>query len=40
MKGIFVPIGDENDVTMQPEFYNGIYNYLKDIGIEELEISR
>lgn len=33
---IFVPTGDENDVTMQPEFYNGIYNYLKDIGIEEL----
>lgn len=33
---IFVPTGDENDVTMQPEFYNGIYNYFKDIGIEEL----
>jgi hypothetical protein len=37
---IFVPTGDENDVTMQPEFYNGIYNYLKDIGIEEFKISR
>lgn len=33
---IFVPKGDENDITMQPEFYTGIYNYLKDIGIEEL----
>ena len=33
---IFLPTGDENDVTMQPEFYNGIYNYFKDIGLEEL----
>ncbi len=33
---IFVPIGDEDDITMQPEFYDGVYNYLKDIGIEEL----
>ncbi|ABK61392.1 DUF2075 domain-containing protein [Clostridium novyi] len=35
---IFIPTGDENDITMSPEFYNGIYNYLKDIGIEEKNI--
>ncbi|HBG0707360.1 DUF2075 domain-containing protein [Clostridioides difficile] len=33
---IFVPIGDESDITMQPNFYNGVYEYLKEIGIEEL----
>lgn len=32
---IFVPIGDNGDVTMQTAFYDGIYHYLKDIGIEE-----
>lgn len=33
---IFVPTGDENDITAKPEYYNGIYKYLKSIGIEEL----
>ncbi|MBN2879547.1 MAG: DUF2075 domain-containing protein [Clostridia bacterium] len=33
---IFIPSGDENDVTMQPDFYDGAYNYLKEIGIEEI----
>lgn len=31
---IFVPTGDENDITAKPEYYNGIYKYLKSIGIE------
>ena len=33
---IFVPTGDKSDITMQPSFYNGIYEYLKEIGIEEI----
>lgn len=33
---IFVPKGDENDITMKPEFYDGIYNYLIEIGINSL----
>ena len=33
---IFVPRGSEDDATRPPEFYDGIYNYLKNIGIEEV----
>ena len=33
---IFVPTGDDNDETMKPEFYNGVYEYLKEIGIKEI----
>lgn len=33
---IFIPTGDINDKTMLPDYYDGIYNYLKDIGIEEV----
>lgn len=33
---IFVPTGDSDDITMQPSFYDGIYDYLKEIGIEEV----
>lgn len=33
---IFVPKGDEKDRTRLPEFYDGIYNYLKEVGIEEI----
>ena len=33
---IYVPNGDSEDKTRLPEFYDGIYNYLKEIGIEEL----
>ena len=34
---IFVPKGDPNDKTRLPEFYDGIYNYLKEIGIEDAD---
>lgn len=34
---IFVPTGDETDITAKPEYYDGIYQYLKSIGIKELE---
>lgn len=33
---IFIPIGDSGDITMQPSFYDGIYHYLKEIGLEEV----
>ena len=34
---IFVPTGDETDTTAKPEYYDGIYQYLKSVGIKELE---
>lgn len=34
---IFVPPGDETDTTAKPEYYDGIYRYLKIVGIKELE---
>lgn len=34
---IFVPPGDETDTTAKPEYYDGIYRYLKSVGIKELE---
>ena len=33
---IFVPRGDERDKTRKPEFYDGIYAYLREIGVEEV----
>ena len=33
---IFIPRGDSEDDTRKPEFYDGTYNYLKEIGIEEI----
>ena len=33
---IWVPEGSENDNTRQKEFYDGTYQYLKSIGINEL----
>lgn len=33
---IFVPPGDETDMTAKPEYYDGIYRYLKSLGIKEL----
>ena len=34
--GNFGPNGFLEDPTRKPEFYNGTYNYLKKIGIEEI----
>ena len=37
---ILIPNGDDGvppDETRKPEWYDGIYNYLKDIGIPEIE---
>ena len=33
---IFIPKGDENDSTRKPLFYDDTYEYLKEIGLEEL----
>lgn len=33
---IFIPKGDVSDNTMKPEFYDGIYEYFKEIGIKEI----
>ena len=33
---ICVPEGNSEDYTRQPEFYDGVYNYLKEIGIEDI----
>lgn len=33
---IFVPPGDESDPTRAPEFYDGTFSYLRDLGIPEL----
>lgn len=33
---IFVPKGDTEDNTRLPEYYDGIYNYLKQLGIQEI----
>jgi len=33
---IFIPKGTEKDLTRLPEFYDGIYNYLKEVGIKEI----
>lgn len=33
---IFIPTGDRADITMQPAFYDGVYQYFKEIGIEEI----
>lgn len=33
---IFVPAGSDTDHTRKKEYYNGIYEYLRDIGITEI----
>ena len=33
---IFVPRGDASDATRQPKFYDELWQYLTDIGVEEL----
>lgn len=33
---IFIPKGCDEDITRKTDFYDGTYNYLKNIGIEEI----
>ena len=35
---IFIPKGDPLDNTFLPEYYDGIYDYLKQVGIKELSV--
>lgn len=34
---LFIPVGSDEDQTRKPEFYDGIFEYLKDIGIPEID---
>jgi hypothetical protein len=34
---IYVPVGDVDDPTRPPSFYDGTYRYFRDIGIPELK---
>jgi DUF2075 family protein len=34
---IYVPTGDNNDITRTNIFYDGVYNYLLDLGINEIK---
>lgn len=34
---IFIPKGRRTDPTRLPEFYDGTYEYLKSLGVQELE---
>jgi len=34
---IFIPEGDRRDRTHLPEYYDGTYDYLRRIGIEEID---
>jgi len=33
---IFIPNGTVDDKTRLPEYYDETYNYLKEIGIQEI----
>ena len=33
---IYIPFGDETDETRKPSQYDNTYNYLKEIGIQEI----
>ena len=34
---VFVPPGDINDPTRSPAFYDSTFNYLRELGISEIE---
>jgi len=31
---LFVPEGDREDMTRNPEFYDSTYEYLKELGLQ------
>lgn len=33
---IFIPLGSDTDISRKREFYDGTYNYLKEVGIKNL----
>ena len=34
---VFIPVGDPNDETRPPEYYDGVYEYLHSIGLREIQ---
>lgn len=34
---IVIPVGNQDDSSRLPEFYEGVYNYLKHVGIETIK---
>lgn len=37
---IFIPEGDPADATRLPEYYNGVFRYLLELGIKEIQESK
>jgi hypothetical protein len=37
---LFIPAGSAADPTRLPEFYQGVYDFLREVGIPELEQGR
>ena len=33
---IFIPEGSENDPTRPPTYYDGVFNYLRDCGLQQI----
>ena len=33
---IYIPEGNDDDITRKTEYYDGIYSYLTDIGIKSI----
>ena len=33
---VFVPVGSDNDITRNRRFYDGTYEYLRALGVEEI----
>lgn len=33
---IFIPVGSDSDISRKREYYDGVYDYLEDIGIEKI----
>lgn len=33
---IYIPKGNSSDATTLPQYYDGTFNYLRELGIEEV----
>jgi hypothetical protein len=33
---IFLPKGNDSDKTRRSEYYDGVYHYLKSVGVSEI----
>jgi DUF2075 family protein len=34
---IYIPLGDDSDSTRKKRFYDGTYDYLKELGVQDLD---